>query len=224
MALNGKYNYIAFYDLDHTILKVNSATSLINAARLKGLISLKHYIQAVWLSLLFKLGSGHSSETINEMLSWLKGINEQRIIDLCVKIFQKKQIRKIRKDIIDSMDMHRNENAAVVLLSSATEPICIQVATYLNMDDIICSQLEVKDGRFTGKTIGPLVFGEEKRNQLLNYCKENGLDPGLSYYYGDSYSDRFVMEASGNPVAVNPDRKLKKLARENNWSFLLKNS
>lgn len=224
MALNRKYSYIAFYDLDHTIMKVNSATALINAARLRGIINGKHYRHAIWLSLLYKLGVSHSSETIYEMLSWLKGINEVKIRELCVKIFHKRQVRKIRKQIIVSMQKHRNEDAALILLSSATEPICEPVSHYLELDDIICSRLEVRDGLFTGKTIGPLVFGEEKRKRLLRYCRENGYDPGTAYYYGDSWSDRFVMEAAGHPVAVNPDKKLRKIARKKQWSFLLKNS
>lgn len=224
MALSKRYSYIAFYDLDHTILKVNSANTLINAARLRGIINGKHYRHAVWLSLLYKFGGSQSSVTIYEMLSWLEGINKEQINELCLRVFHKRLVRKIRKQILSSLEIHRDKDAALVLLSSATEPICGPVASYLKMDDIICSRLQVRDGLFTGKTIGPLVFGEEKRKRFLDYCRDNSYDPEESYYYGDSYSDRFVMEAAGNPVAVNPDRKLKKLARKNNWNFLLKNS
>jgi len=66
------------------------------------------------------------------------------------------------------------------------------------------------NGTLTGATEGKLIYAMEKKHCLLSYCQEHGYDPIDSYYYGDSGTDRHVMEAVGYPVAVSPDRRLLK--------------
>ena len=44
-----------------------------------------------------------------------------------------------------------------------------------------------------------------------------GIDLEHSYAYGDSYADKEFLESVGHPVAVNPDRRLKKLAESRGW-------
>jgi len=217
-----EYKYIAFYDLDHTILTDNSATHLINEARKRGVMSRGHFRHAIWLSILYKLGIGDSTKMIVRMLSWLRGLDLEMINQLCVEVFQKQIVHKIRPEILETMDLHRSEGAAVVLLSSASEPICFPVGNHLGMDDIICSRLESRNGILTGNTLENLVFGSEKKNRMLTYCADKEQDPADAYYYGDSNTDRHVMEAVGFPVAVNPDRKLCRLALDRNWPILMR--
>jgi phosphoserine phosphatase len=108
----------------------------------------------------------------------------------------------------------------VVLLSSATSPICEPVAAHLELDAMICTHLETRDGAFTGRTQGRLVYGKEKKRRMLSFCLEHEGDASDAWYYGDSHTDRFVMEAVGNPVAVSPDRRLKKIAVRHTWPIL----
>ncbi len=67
MDTRKKFDYIAFYDLDHTILEDNSATHLVNEARKRGIMGEKLYRHAVWLSILYKLGIGNSTKMIIRM-------------------------------------------------------------------------------------------------------------------------------------------------------------
>jgi putative phosphoserine phosphatase/1-acylglycerol-3-phosphate O-acyltransferase len=222
MTPGKKYKYIAFYDLDHTILVDNSATHLINEARSRGIMSEKHFRHAVWLSILYKMGIGDSSKMIIRMLSWLKGLREELIIQLCIEVFNEKIVHKIRPEILATIEEHRSQKGAVVLLSSASKPICEPASMHLGLDDMICSQLETNAGVLTGQTVGNLVYGEEKKNRLLSYCSDYGYDPSEAFYYGDSYTDHHVMATVGNPVAVDPDKKLCKIALANHWPILIR--
>jgi HAD superfamily hydrolase (TIGR01490 family) len=222
MATSNIFKYIAFYDLDHTILVDNSATHLINEARKRGIMSDKHFRNAVWLSILYKLGIGDSTKMIVRMLSWLKGLNEELIKKLCIEVFKEQIVHKIRPEILTTLEEHRSRQGAVVLLSSASEPICQPATEYLKMDDLICSRLDADQGLLTGKTIGNLVYAEEKRTRLLSYCKNHEQDPADAYYYGDSYTDHHVMSAVGHPVAVDPDKKLCRIAIEKDWPILVR--
>lgn len=215
------FRYTAFYDLDHTILNGNSATYLVHEARKRGVMTEKQFRHAVWLSILYKLQIGEPIRMINRMLSWLKGLQEASIMELSQDIFDHIIIHTIRPQILESIMDHRAKSAQVVLLSSATTPICEPVSRYLELDDVICTRLESKNGLLTGHTSGKLVYGPEKKVRMLAYCQEQNYKPQEAWYYGDSHTDRYVMEAVGFPVAVAPDRQLLKIAKRNNWPILL---
>lgn len=214
------FAYIAFYDLDHTILDGNSATHLVQEARSRKVMSEKQYRHAIWLSILYKLRIGEPIGMINRMLSWLHGLEEESIMQLSSEIFEQIIKDTIRSEILETIREHRANNAAVVLLSSATTPICEPASQYLKMDYVICSRLESLRGVLTGRTIGKLVYGPEKKVRMLEFCREKGFEPMESWYYGDSFTDRFVMEAVGHPVAVYPDKRLLKIARRRGWPVL----
>jgi putative phosphoserine phosphatase/1-acylglycerol-3-phosphate O-acyltransferase len=215
-----EHPYIAFYDLDHTILKGNSATALVEESRKRGVMSSAQYRHAVWLAILYKLNIGDPATMINRMLSWLNGLRVSEIKSLCYEIFHAHIKLTIRPEILESFALHRSRGAAVVLLSSATSPICEPVADHLKLDAMICTHLETRDGAFTGRTQGPLVYGKEKKRRMLSFCLEHEGDASEAWYYGDSHTDRFVMEAVGNPVAVSPDRRLKKIAVRHTWPII----
>lgn len=218
-----KFDYIAFYDLDHTVLEDNSATHLVNEARNRGVMSERLFRHAVWLSILYKLGIGNSTKMIVRMLSWLKGLKVETVFDLCEEVFSKQIVDKIRPEIQETIREHRSRNGGVILLSSATEPICKPVARYLEMDDLICSLLEAHDGVFTGTTRGKLVYAKEKETRLRSYCKEHGYSEADAYYYGDSFTDEHVMKAVGHPIAVDPDKRLLRIALKNGWTIMSRN-
>jgi HAD superfamily hydrolase (TIGR01490 family) len=220
--LNKRFDYIAYYDLDHTILVGNSATYLVEEARKRGVMSQRQYRQALYLSILYKLRIGDPTIMINRMLGWLKGLHLEAVISLCQEVFAEKLKHTIRPEIITSMRHHRDNSGAVVLLSSATSPICEPVSAYLNMDDLICTRLHAENGILTGQTTGKLVYGEEKKHRLLRHCGDHGFDPAEAYYYGDSHTDIHVMMAVGFPVAVSPDKRLLRTALSNQWPILVR--
>jgi putative phosphoserine phosphatase/1-acylglycerol-3-phosphate O-acyltransferase len=217
-----KFQYIAFYDLDHTILEGNSATYLVEEARKRGLMSVKRFRHAVWISILYKLRIGNSTKMILRMLTWLEGLSVSDIDQLCEDVFTTHLKSRIRPEIIKSMEEHRAKKGAIVLLSSASEPICRHIFAYLKMDDMICSRLESVDGFLTGKTSGALVYAREKANRLIAYCKKHGFKQSEAYHYGDSFTDEFVMREVGFPVAVNPDKKLLGIALKKGWSVIVR--
>ncbi len=222
MASTKKFKYIAFYDLDYTILKGNSATSLVEEARKRGMMSPKQFRHAVFLSILYKLNVGNPTKMIIRMLSWLKGLEETSIQELCNDIFRNLPLNDVRPEILQTMEDHRKENGAVVLLSSATAQVCAPIAAHLKMDEVICTHLESVNGVLTGRANGKLVYGKEKKVQLLAFCNIHHYSPEEAYYYGDSYSDHHVMEAVGNPVAVSPEKGLLKIATTRNWPVLVR--
>lgn len=219
--VNKRFDYVAYYDLDHTILQGNSATYLVEEARKRGVMSRQQYRHAVYLSILYKLKIGDPVRMITKMLGWLEGLSEKLVYQLCREVFTEQLIHTIRPEIRSSMEHHRKKSGAVVLLSSATLPVCEPVSEHLDLDELICTQLLSENGILTGKTSGKLVYGKEKKHRLIRHCQEHGFDPGEAYYYGDSHTDTDVMMAVGFPVAVSPDRILLRTALTHKWPILV---
>jgi fatty acyl-CoA reductase len=72
---------------------------------------------------------------------------------------------------------------------------------------------------YTGELSGAPVAGEARARMLASFARRRNLDLSRSYAYADSISDLPMLEAVGNPVAVNPDSRLAKAARERGWQI-----
>ena len=222
-SLNDKHttkDYIVFFDLDKTLTNSISGKALATAAFRKGLLSNWKLLNAAVLSLEFRLRIRDQLKIIDEMVSWVKGIPENSIDDLCTEVFNEVIFPSVYKDAISEIELHKAKNAKVVILSSALTTICRQMAEHLSIDDIICSGLEVKDGYMTGRPLGHLCFGEEKAVRLKRYCEIFNFSLSETWFYGDSVSDTHALNAVGNPVCVNPDKKLRKTAKSRGWKIV----
>ncbi len=221
---NTVYKYIAFFDLDRTITKAISGNALARAAFKSGLVKRTGLIHALYLSLVFKLNFKDQLKIIDEMVTWVQGMSEKTMVDLCSKVFHKVLLPSIYTEARSEIKFHKEKNAKVVILSSALKPICREMAKNLLMDDIICSDLEVYNGYLTGQPRGHICFGNEKTLRLKDYCEKNNTEASTAWYYADSISDLSALSCVGNPVCINPDKRLKKAALRKSWKILWWNS
>jgi phosphoserine phosphatase len=81
----------------------------------------------------------------------------------------------------------------------------------------VASRLHATGGRYSGFLEAPPLVGEARAAWLRRYADAAGVSLADSYAYGDSYSDRPLLEAVGHPVAVNPDPHLYRHARSRRW-------
>ncbi len=112
---------------------------------------------------------------------------------------------------------HRDQGHRVILLTGAPDFLAEPVARHLGIQEVICLELERRDGRFTGRLASPHPYGERKATLALERCRSLGEDPGEAYAYGDHVTDGALLAAVGHPVAVNPSRALERLARVRGW-------
>lgn len=116
---------------------------------------------------------------------------------------------------------HRNQGHRVVIVSAATPYVVRHVARDLDLDDeYLATRLEVVDGKFTGRVVEPACYGQGKVILTRQYAADHNLDLGQSYFYSDSSSDLPLLEAVGHPVAVNPNRRLGRIAAGRGWPVM----
>jgi phosphoserine phosphatase len=125
---------------------------------------------------------------------------------------------------------HGKQGHTIVLLSGTLEPLAREAGRALEAalaergiycELYVCAtRLEEVDGKWAGKILGEAMFGEAKERAARRIAAELKLDLRRCYAYGDSVSDRWLLGAVGLPVAVNPCRKLARLARMRGWTVL----
>jgi len=174
---------------------------------------------ALYLGIAYALNLIDSNKIIKRLAMWTKDIPVSVLNSASNEIVEKYILKSIRPEMIPEMQFHSEHGAKLVILSSALESICEPVAKFLKMDDIICTHLESNNGILTGKPIGNFCFGHEKQVQLEKYCHQQNFDLQTAFYYADSISDYDALLMVGNPVCVNPDSKLNKIAQAKKWSI-----
>lgn len=212
--------YLLFLDLDKTLLRVNSGKVLAREAYKSGIMRRADLMRGAVLSLLHKYDVMDNLKIIHKMAWWLKGMEEEKLSKLSSKICNNFLFSEIHNEAWDLIDFHKSRNSEVVILSAALKYICSPIAEKLAVDHVLCSEMEIESGKFTGKPIGEFCYGEGKLRRLERFCREEGVDPGLSYFYTDSFSDLPALKAVGHPVCVNPDKKLKKAAIRSGWKIV----
>jgi HAD superfamily hydrolase (TIGR01490 family) len=130
----------------------------------------------------------------------------------------------IKNDIfLEAETLIRNlqeKGTHVVLASSSLSLLIAPLSRHLGVKDIIASNLEFVDGYTSGNLTGFPAFGEEKKKFVLDFLADHDGSAGECSFYSDSINDLPLLEAVSHPVAVNPDPKLKKLARKRGWTIL----
>jgi len=217
--MTGNPPYIAFFDVDHTLIPENSGKSLIMKAWREGLIRKRDFAYAVYLSLLFKFNWRKPEVIVPQLVTWLEGVREAELDDLVRELFADHLSGVIPDEIYHEMQMHREKGAWLVILSASMPPVCHAFARHFEMDDVICSKMELNNGYYTGKVSGRFCYGDEKLVQMNLYCQNSHCLLEKSYFYSDSVSDLPALERVGHPICVNPDKALMKVARQRGWEI-----
>jgi HAD superfamily hydrolase (TIGR01490 family) len=215
--MDNQKNYIAFFDLDKTILSINSGHLLVREAYKNGLMNNADLLYAVYLSWLYKFNLRDTSRIISGMGKWLKGLTVAEVTELCERVVFKHLIGNIRPEIYSEIKFHKDHNAEIVILSSAIVEICRPIASHIGADSSVCTVMEIVDGVLTGFPEKKFCFDDEKRVRLLEYCEVRNYTLAEAFYYGDSISDFPALAVVGHPVCVAPDRKLSAISRKKGW-------
>jgi phosphoserine phosphatase len=114
----------------------------------------------------------------------------------------------------------KRDGCRIVLLSGSLQLLVDQLKDRLEAEILIGNDVEVADGRLTGRKRGIFPYGPMKLAALFQRIDPGGVDWAGSWALADRISDLPVFELVGHPVAVHPDRRLRRLARERGWEII----
>lgn len=212
--------YAAFFDFDDTLIRANSGRLFWDYCIEHRVYTPPQLGYVALCALRYLTGIDDTEEFVRNWAVCFRGWPEEKLARMAYEIFDTKIRKAIRRAAIEEIQRHKQQGARVVILSASTPYICEPVREHLRLDGVICTRLRTENGFFTGEFAGPYIFGEQKLLSAISYCEENGLELSKCYYYGDAFTDRFILEAVGHPVCVCPEPKLRELAQRKNWRIV----
>jgi len=209
----------AFFDLDKTVISKSSSLALTRPMYRAGLVTRSALLKGAYAQLVYLLlgADERKMERAKESMlaltkGWVQGQVEQVVREALTDLLDP----YIYLEALDLMELHRARGRKVFIVSSSPEEVVRPLAERLGGVQVIATRARVEDNRYTGE-LEFYCYGENKAQAMREHAERDGLDLAASYAYSDSITDIPMLEVVGNPIAVNPDRELRREAERRGW-------
>jgi len=209
----------AYFDLDKTVISKSSSLALSRPFYRAGMVTRSQLLRGAYAQLVYlALGADEKrmARAKDGMLALTKGWNRTQVEDVVRQALETVVDPYLYQEALDLIALHRALGRRVFIVSSAPEEVVRPLAGRIGVEDVIATRAEIRDGRYTGN-LEFYCYRERKAEAMRRLAEDEGIDLSRSYAYSDSITDRPMLEAVGNPVAVNPDRELRRLAQQRGW-------
>lgn len=209
----------AFFDLDRTVIAKSSALAFGRPFYRDGLIKRGDVVKAAYAQLMFRLGGADEAamaRTRDYLARLCRGWSVAQVSQIVRETLDELINPYIYAEAGELIDEHQRAGRDVVLVSASGEEIVRPIGELLGVTDVIATRMATADGRYTGE-IEFYAAGDAKTEAVKAMAAQRGYDLAESYAYSDSISDLPMLTAVGHPVAVNPDRALRRAAAEREW-------
>ena len=217
---------VAFFDLDHTIIDTNSSWHWVQHEMNNGRIGAGMIFTAIYWFAKYAAGFGAGAERAGaEAAELYAGTLASDLEAEVESFFQKHMKHRKRPGCEEALKKHASSGERCLICTTSWQHPARSAARLFgletNDEDVISSVMEIEEssGRLTGK-IQTVAYGDGKFLVTKRWCEKNGVDLKECTFYTDSMSDALLMENVGFPVAVNPDARLRALARERGWDIV----
>ena len=208
---------IAFFDLDKTLLSVNSATLWIARELRHGHITRYDAARAAFWVTLYGVGVAQMQDVLEQAIASLRGQRERDVILRTLDFWREEVAMMVRPGAYAAVEKHRARGDLVFLLTSSSNYLSAPVSDLFELDGFLANRFAVEDGLFTGKSVGPMCFGPGKVVHGRALAEKLSVPLEECTFYTDSFSDLPMLLAVGHPVAVHPDPRLKRAALKRHW-------
>lgn len=211
----------AFFDLDKTIIATSSAYAFGREFLYNGLISPAEALQ-LSLAKASYMFSGLSSEgmdtTRDQLTAMVTGWSVDEVRSIARETMHHVVTPSIYAEARELIRAHRAAGHHVVIVSASAAVLVDIIAEELGVEHVIATELAEEDGCFTGEVLF-YCKGQNKAAALERTAAAEDIDLRASYAYSDSATDIPMLEKVSHPVAVNPDRQLKRHALAHEWEI-----
>jgi HAD superfamily hydrolase (TIGR01490 family) len=212
---------LAIFDLDNTLIGGDSdylwGEFLAEQGHVDGAIRQqqnRHYYAE------YKAGRLDIHDFLEFQLQPLAGV-EPEILDQLREQYLEEKVQSILLDkSFKLIADHRQQGHTLLIITATNSFITQPIAELMGVSNLIASEAEMKDGRYTGKPIGIPSYAEGKVTRLNQWLKENNYQPEETWFYSDSHNDLPLLRIVDHPVAVDPDEILKKEAEILGWPII----
>jgi len=207
----------ALFDLDQTLLAGFSATSFVRERFVTGRMSPQELGTTFYGALSFALGRTGFSALMSATTAAYRGLAESMLEEVGEEVFVKHLAKQIYPESRALVEAHQEAGHTVAIVTSATRYQAEPLARDMGIEHVLCTQLEVEKGIFTGEVVRPTCYGEGKAIAARDLAARIGFDLGDSFFYTDSHEDLALLDVVGRPRPLNPNRQLAQIAKERQW-------
>ena len=208
----------AIFDLDGTLIPHTSAekTFFFHLLRNGGMNiwNILQMLPAIWKA----KGNIHDMARTNK--GYLRNKSAQKFENIAHRYFEPRIDVIVFPEMREIIEMHRKRGELLLLLTGTLDVIAGCFVRHLHLDGYKAGTLEIQDGKYTGRINGILPYGMGKLEVLRDLWDEYKFDRNKTVLYANIFSDRYVMNAVHDPVAVNPDSKLRSYAQKLGWKIM----
>jgi HAD superfamily hydrolase (TIGR01490 family) len=213
----------AFFDLDKTIIARSSTFAFSKEFQAGGLISRGTVLRSAYTQFLYVIGGADHDqmEKMRQFMSQLcTGWDVATVREIIADTLQNIIEPMVYAEAVRLIAEHHEAGRDVIIVSTSGAEMVEPIGEMLGADHVIATRLEVDEGKYTGK-IRFYAYAENKAKAITDLARKRGYDLERSYAYSDSATDVPMLEAVGHAYAVNPDKELRKAARERGWPVLI---
>jgi HAD superfamily hydrolase (TIGR01490 family) len=211
----------AFFDLDKTIISRSSSLALSRPMYRAGMVTRGQLVRGAYAQLVYALVGADEKkmDRLKEgMLQLTKGWERDEVERLVRDVLVEVIDPFVYQEALDLMALHRSEGRRVYIVSSSPEEVVRPLASHFGVAGVIATRARIEGGRYTGE-LEFYCYGEDKAAALRELAEELGIDLSGSFAYSDSITDLPMLRLVGHPVAVNPDKDLRREAEAAGWDI-----
>ena len=208
----------ALFDMDRTLLRVETVSLYVKHQRKLGEATWRDAVKAAYWLTQYTFGVLDATRVAEKVLVSLAGVPETVLAARCDDWFRQDVEKHITDAGREAVRRHREAGDICAIVTAASPYASRPLARILDIDHVVSSVFEVDEtGYFTGRPTLPLNIGDGKvtRTQLL--ADQLGFSLSEAIFYTDSIQDLPLLERVGEPVCVNPDPRLSRLARKRGY-------
>ena len=219
--MNDKSNIAAFFDFDETLIDINSSKVGFKWLYENKLLSRWFILKVIISGLLYETNLISEKRMADGMVIFYKGKKLSFFAERAEEFYNELLKPHLVPVVLEKLKYHKKQGHIIVIVSGSIRYYLEPVAKDLGIDHLVCTELEeASDGLLTGKPKGQICLGKNKRLMTTGLVKKLNINLNKSFAYGNSQADIEMLKMVGNPVAVEPNAPLKKVAIQNNWSIL----
>ena len=208
----------ALFDMDRTLVRKETGTLYVRYQHAIGEATRGDLLRALYWVTQYTMGVIDAPVVAARVLKTLEGVPETTMAARCDDWFR----RYVETHVCDlgrrAVERHREQGDLLAIVTGASPYAARPLARRLRIPHVVASELEVDDrGIFTGKFVEPLCYGDGKIVRAKRLAKEHGFALEESTFYSDSFTDLPLLEAVAEPVIVNPDPRLERIAKKRGW-------
>ena len=208
---------VAFFDFDGTIVDGHSIATFYQQRILDRDVNPMELIHLLVVAAPRMLDEDGFVEFVERAVGVWAGRDEDDLMRFGRRLLVKRLGANLFPGAWTVVKAHQRMGHTVVMASAASRFQVEPLGDELDVDHVLCTRLETREGRLTGRLDGPPLWGRRKADAVKAFADERGLDLDECYAYGNGDEDIAFLDVVGRPHAVNPASRLAAHAEERDW-------